>query len=794
MENYAAILGALDAGKLPTQKQINGTIEWMLQGPLIQVESSEMSGTLSDQGKAIAGALREVLDAHKRAGINKNGDDALQEAMWNLSQGDTSNMQAKLSTEGVDGSVKDEVVSDAQRLASALRNLISLFLSYSSAEGTSLFSDFASFSRSALANTAELVEQQARAAKESLRRVEQEVQDGQRDNLGRKKDEDNSMSGDPQAQFEAGMDTIKSAGSTAIGAGQSAAQTVQESYNSTTNRLQLSMDKITKRAQKDEQYHDTVTTIFDLFDKWFNKTLDSANAAQFITLDSFVDDPTGRVPNAIRMLRTVAERFAGGKPLDDLFSAVNRCMQDLRDDQELKQYFNDYFRHVRKTLHQPEYAKSEECKNDTQKLSQRWKELTSFDSDARRKFNKDFAMVNKEINEYNDRFQADEDIVRLRQAYQKLADTFSQAMTTLGGTGGVVDQYSWMMQDMLNAYVPRVLSMIKSVPIPRVEYKDPEAEFVLENVDISSLKILPGHAHFKTTTEMDISQKDASADAKTNFSTRTNVQFQGLQITLRDVSFYYKDLTANLGPDTFTGILDMHLPEKGIDVELTLSMIPTADVNKRQDKKKFHTIDNVSVSLHDDLDVSVRDSNHSILVTVLKPLIRNRFRETLETTIKEQIRFALNWLDFFAFDVHQRAGVFTDAGAPSSVAYIGGFWSKIGAMRKEPGGLFEGMMATGAGFIKDDPNDDVKFAMGTAPQILAGSKRGPISPFTGEGAITSDDLKGAAQDVQVQARQAAAAGQEVVYTFRRLVRERRAEEERKDGWRSSAFDALAVPQ
>lgn len=72
MDKFSSILAALDAGKLPSQQQVNAHIDWLLNSALTQVEPITEGGELSEEGKAIIGDIRELLIAYKVAGDHKN--------------------------------------------------------------------------------------------------------------------------------------------------------------------------------------------------------------------------------------------------------------------------------------------------------------------------------------------------------------------------------------------------------------------------------------------------------------------------------------------------------------------------------------------------------------------------------------------------------------------------------------------------------------------------------------------------------------------------------------------------
>lgn len=70
MDKTSSVIAALDAGKLPTQHQLNAIIDWTLSN-IIPSDSSELD-KLSQPGRAIALSLADVLAAYKQLGANKN--------------------------------------------------------------------------------------------------------------------------------------------------------------------------------------------------------------------------------------------------------------------------------------------------------------------------------------------------------------------------------------------------------------------------------------------------------------------------------------------------------------------------------------------------------------------------------------------------------------------------------------------------------------------------------------------------------------------------------------------------
>lgn len=158
------------------------------------------------------------------------GDNLLQEALWRLSQGDLTVTEESEAT-------KDQAIKELNNIRSSLRTLISIWWSSYTAEGTALFQDFLSVLRTSLADVAEVVEHQAGSTKESLRNIESQVQQGQRDSLGRDK-ERIKQERDVKVAWQHGMDSVKDTGTSVIGSAQDATENVRDKSDKTSAKLQ----------------------------------------------------------------------------------------------------------------------------------------------------------------------------------------------------------------------------------------------------------------------------------------------------------------------------------------------------------------------------------------------------------------------------------------------------------------------------------------------------------------------------------------------------------------------------
>ncbi|KAI0363499.1 hypothetical protein BV20DRAFT_975593 [Pilatotrama ljubarskyi] len=791
MDKSSSLIAALNAGKFPSQQQISNAIDHLLAAPILNNEPSSGAGELSAQGKEIQNDVRNLLNAYKKLGENKNADNLIQESLWHLSEVDPQNTSTSISMD-VDS---DQASQDARAVARAVRSLVNTVWENLSHEGRSVFHDFASFMRLAIADAADYVGESAQNAAEALREVDKDIQQGERNELGiKRKAEEDPKDADARAKFERTMDSTKEAGSKVIGAGQVAVATGQDLADRTTSRLQDAYYKICDRAQSDEQYHKSISTIFDLAQKWIHRSLDAAgDVNQATSLDAFIDDPTPdkHLINGIRGLREFLERLASGKSLDGFFAALRVCGVDIQQDPDVRGWCDEFIAHLRKSLDEPGYARSDESQQKREKLRKEWQELLDKDSDKGRKWKEDIAALKREASEFQTAVDRDEDLRTIRRAHAKLGDDLENGLLVASSTGvqSLMERAPWFWQDVFNVYLPKLVGMIKDIPIPRTEYKDSQVEFVLEDLDISTFSLLPGHAYIRNITDIDIKAPSAG-QADTAVGALTRIYLQALQIQLKEVSFYFHDKTASVGPSEFTGILEFTLPPQGIDVDIVVRTIPNSPegLKERERRSGFIDIQRVDVKVSEDIELTVKQSNHQILVSVFRPLMLSRLRDALQTVLEQQLRGALEWSDAFAWDVGRRAEVFSDAGLPRGASLVAGFWSELGHLQKGEGGLLSGWKATGTGIIKDDKGS--QFAMGAEPQVLSGEKRGPKGNF-------SEPL-GEREDVQNKIQQAKGVGQQVkesakdklqkVKSFKDTVAQKVDEEKSRPGWQSPAFD------
>ncbi|PPQ72126.1 hypothetical protein CVT26_006866 [Gymnopilus dilepis] len=782
MDKATSVVAAFQAGKLPSTQQANHFIDFLIA----QVEPGKEQ--LTGQGRVLLDDLIDVLRAYQHLSTAKNSDNLLQEAVWHLTEGDLT------VAPGSDES-KERALNDLNATRDALRNALNIVWASASSEGSSLFEEFFSVMRLSLADAAEVVENQAGRAKESLRQTEDEVKEGRRDALGRDKQRLEEEK-DPQVAWEHKMDTVKQAGSTAIGTHQDTKATAQEKQERASARLQDAFWRITDRAKSDPEYRQSLDKVFEVLQVRFNKSVDLA-ADPNTSLADFVADPTPEqhVPKALEQFRTLLERLANTS-LEPVIQHLRTCAFSISKDQDVRAWFNDSFALARKNLAEPDYARSDECQAKRREMRDRWEALLNKDA----KWKEAIDGLNVELDKISSGLANDPELNRLKDAHAKLGQDIQQQFIEAGlnvADQGALEQVTWFWQDLFKVYIPKFLSKMRDVPIPRTEYKDAEIEFVIENLDISSINILPSHVYIRNVTDIDIKTADTTSKPSTTaVGTLTHVNIKAIQMALKDVSFWYKDKeSSGMQPGEFSGLLGLTLPPQGIEMDLQLRLIGAGAHGpaSRDAKKRFSSVERAHVSISDDVQIAVKQSNHKVLTTLFKPMVKKRLVAALEKTLSEQVQAMVDWADTIAYDVAQRKRVFEDAGLGTGGSLMGAIWSEIGRLQKT--GTIDVRM-TGTGLVAHHVEKGKELAMGVEPQILSGDKHGPLAtgaePVQQKAQRVGQQYGVNPEDMNVDPREGAQGvlreGKKRAAEFERNVDKKKKMEMSQSGWQSSAFD------
>lgn len=222
------------------------------------------------------------------------------------------------------------------------------------------------------------------------------------------------------------------------------------------------------RAQTDPEYRQALDTIFGIIQDRINRMVDAASDPS-TTLSTFIADPTPEqhVRKALNLISTLIERLSG-TPLAPLFQKLRACSSSISKDEELKTLFNNFFALLRKNLSQVDYARSEESALKRRDLRVRWRTVLEKD----KTWENAVDGVKAELAKVETGLRNNQDLNRMKDVHTKLGEDIEKGLVEAGdeaktGMQAAIEQATWFWQDLFKVYIPRVLSKMSDVPIPR---------------------------------------------------------------------------------------------------------------------------------------------------------------------------------------------------------------------------------------------------------------------------------------------------------------------------------------
>ncbi|KAF8639373.1 hypothetical protein AX17_001529 [Amanita inopinata Kibby_2008] len=202
---------------------------------------------------------------------------------------------------------------------------------------------------------------------------------------------------------------------------------------------------------------------------------------------------------------------------------------------------------------------------------------------------------------------------------------------------------SELWNDVRKTILPQIVDKVGYVPIPRIEYTDDSLDLVVENLTLSGRNLFPNIISLEAHNFFKFSPYDAIKDESHHTFTFT---FGQMQADMRDVAFYFKKKTG-IPKMSDSGLADVILGGNGLHA--TVVLVGT----NRKDKSSVFRVHEVNVKV-DSLKFSIRDSKHDLLYKTLKPLATGLVKRQIQKAIADAIRTGFEYLDGQLLEVRHR--------------------------------------------------------------------------------------------------------------------------------------------
>ncbi|RCI15839.1 hypothetical protein L249_2483 [Ophiocordyceps polyrhachis-furcata BCC 54312] len=631
------MLRAIGAGYMPSNEQLMVHLRCLLSADILNPD--ELG--LSTDGRALVRSsklwLAQLIDLLQK----KNSGDEVQDFIWHLVRAGSRVHVRRVGA----AATASKARADATATIASLRTVGSLllanaefrlFLSELGAVGRDVFRDSAKTLSYVARKAGDELDQSTASSNKKQRDEEapsKETLENQAKDAGDELDQSTASSNKKQRDEEApSKETLENqakdvahvvvAGASEVvdEAGHSLAQRMDaDERKALLGRLKQTVTGLRRRTD----YSDAAKTLAELLKRYVAAYSRLATDAARVVGDDARNG--GDVDDAAVNFWRLVTSFGKREAWEEVETSFKKVVEAGRSDPGLDKLIQDLACAVEEMLTEPSFF--DEADQRLAKLRERARKITSKSSMADTVEDL-FRKVDAAL-----RGAADDECV------EKLTQSSARIYHVLSPQGNYVNGH--LVSDVIDVFVPMLVSAVQFVPIPRLEMTTPDMDLLLENLvlepgrTVNQSSFLPYKLHVSTQNDVEVRK----GRTRTESAMRSLVQIRlaGLSLAVDDVGYWMRLRCGLLGSLQDSGLVSLHMDKRGIDIAL--------DVEVGRDRmEQLLTLRRVRVQMHR-LDYTLHQSKLSALAWIFKPLIRPIVRRTLEARISAAIDHGLRTLN-----------------------------------------------------------------------------------------------------------------------------------------------------
>lgn len=601
------VLIALKRGYMPDTQQIAAWARYILRSSALDARNRR----LSPKGREFVRHLRAWIEALTDLLMSKNYDDKIQEFIYH-----TSHANLLRNVPDVGGAARAGTAGSGQDARILLKKLRrSAALLWSSDEFRGVVHDIVVVGRDMFADAASQVAATAAEAAAKAKSTEIDVQ-----NI--------SSAADSKGVKEKGIAVAESSRKVVSKFRDDLEAYLHEKFpkqrrDAVVNRLK----KVIQDIQQNPDFQETVDFIVDMFHKYSTRVKESLEGGK--TAEA---QPNDNFDIAVKDLQAILMAFAGGRPLDPVMAAFHKVIDDIQSDKDLKDFYEDVAHEFNRLLTEKGYVTSDAADAEAHKLYERSQLLLEIKSD---RYRPDVENLFHQVRSFIEAIRNDRETQRLVEASKKVYNDLVITDKT-GHFRGFRKRVLW---DLIEVIIPRFVDDIKYIPIPRIEYQDPDYDLILENVVLESEHFLPTRTIFEAFTRLEITNHYTISSSHT---TTTHLHISNINLFCRDTSFVIRKKTGML-KFSDRGYIDVFMTGKGASADLVLESAAPDDDEDDPTRDSFFHVKSVDVKIHN-LSYNYH-AYHSWAATLGAPIIKPIVRRLLSKVLEERIKGCFEQLD-----------------------------------------------------------------------------------------------------------------------------------------------------
>lgn len=637
------VVGALKEGKLPSTAQITKTIDKIQNSD----ELHNAGHGVTPLGKRVLADTEKLLESTKRVLEEKNAGNQLQNIVYHGVQGakdindNTSiptDFKHKVQTET--SAAQRDASQTAQSAYQKILRIPSLVMS--SPEFRALLNDLNSIAQEVVSinlpnqpdnyNNNNIVSQESHA--QDPDQTKMEIQQNARETADRTtqalrgnayplaKNAAN-IGGEHIRDFSEGKKTLKEATTDGAKSLQSSVKqnvSVRKLSDEERDRLVNRFKKVMIEAHKNQQYQDAISELMDLISQLSQQTQELTQH-----VSDNLTDPREKLNNndsiqiATKNARDIVEKFAN-QSLDPLIDSIREFGRQMKNDQELRDYFKEVRQFIGKSLHDTEFVENTDYTRYGSELINTGRQILL------EKYRDQSENVRRQANSFNEAIQNDPTTAQWRRDFDNLiTDLF------LDENGSPTIKYE-LIKDAAKV-IPVLTTQLQYLPLPRIESSDDEYDFAIDNMVLHLPEILPSHAHLSLTSDINLDRESTSLIKNYAF-----FEVSKIRADARNIAFYYKKKKGVINMNDL-GLVDFSIPNNGLRFYLKLLVeAPTKD----HPNLRFNVLE--ADTTIETLKLRIHQSKHDVLYKILTPLAQGKIKKQLEATITEKLKEAVQLL------------------------------------------------------------------------------------------------------------------------------------------------------
>ncbi|KAI1430971.1 hypothetical protein GGR50DRAFT_682107 [Xylaria sp. CBS 124048] len=655
---FYGIFKAFQLGKVPSNDQIDVALNSFISSRAM----SNPSNRLSPEGRELIASFVNAVKHSQRLLLSKNEGNLLQDFIWQTQQFDASTINPPNSPLS-----KEEAKQHGDTVLQGLRTLGTLLIT--NGQFRKLLNDATVLMRDMAGDAATTAVTKVRPSEDQLNQIDRPAEDNTwheapdlskegvrsqlqnvvKRNFGR----DDNVATNGGTDGIGGSDAIRSqaddratAGALSDKAKAAASEENQQKARKMAAEYRRQareylgkkvpperrdqtiwrLKKMILECQQHPDYQRAVTSLLDLAEQYgkHGRSLTTEGAGT-------VKQTRSAFGAAEADLKTLIERFANGTSTDDLWSSINTMYEDADKDPDLRNWFRSMDNYIRRCLKQSGYIMDDDCNEQWRQLYDRGNYL------FRDKYKKHTDHVINELRFLADQFDKDPQNRAFAAAMQKL---FNDLGNDANGKPAFKPH---LIKDMFEVIIPAALERAAYIPIPRIEYSDQQMDAIVENLVLESDNFMPNVLEIAADNFFRLGRKKIPGKRKNAI----DVMVSGVQMDLRDVSFYIKR-KKGFPAIKDSGIVHLFLGGDGLSFRMKLS---SAD---EKDRQHFFKVDKVNVDVKH-LDVKLVKSKYKLLFGLAKPVLLRVMRPVVQKVAEKQIKEQFNQWDQMLYQIKLEA-------------------------------------------------------------------------------------------------------------------------------------------